>query len=358
MFASVWFVLWGLLWAVYFMLGGFDLGLGVMQPFVARSEEDRRMIGQAMGPYWNGNEVWLIAAGGVTFAAFPTTYAVMFSGLYSALMLILFGLILRGIALEFRNQSRSGAWKSLWDACLVVGSFLPAFLLGVAFANIFQGLPIDQDGVFRGTLWTLLNPYGLLGGLLFLLLFMEHGILWLAVKTTGELHERAGRWAKGLWWVLAATAVGFLAATWYATRLYANYIQNPMLFSVPIVLIPAVTVAALFGIRLFAAKNRWGRAWIASALTIVGATFFGVIGLYPNMLPSRLNPTYSLTVHNAASSPLTLKIMLVVALIFVPVVIAYQSWAYKLFHHKVSAEDLAYEEAYGQEVPTVVSSNG
>ncbi len=342
MLATVWFLLWGLLWAVYFMLGGFDLGLGVVQPFVARSEEDRRLIGQAMGPYWNGNEVWLIAAGGVTFAAFPTTYAVMFSGLYAALMLILFGLIVRGVALEFRHLGGGSGWKSLWDVCLFVGSFLPAFLLGVAFANIFQGIPIDENGVFQGTLWTLLNPYGLLGGLLFLLLFVEHGTLWLTLKTTGDLHERAGRLARGLWWILAATAVGFLAATWFATRLYANYLQNPMLFSVPIVLIPLVTVTALLAMRFFAGKNQWGRAWIASALTIVGATFFGVVGLYPNMLPSSLNPTYSLTIHNAASSPLTLKIMLVVAVIFVPIVLAYQGWAYKLFHRKVSLEEAAY----------------
>lgn len=347
MLATVWFLLWGLLWAVYFMLGGFDLGLGVLQPFVARSEHDRRVIGQAMGPYWNGNEVWLIAAGGVTFAAFPTTYAVMFSGLYTALMLILFGLILRGVALEFRYLSSDPMWKRLWDVCLFVGSFLPAFLLGVAFANIFHGLPIDENGVFRGTLWTLLNAYGILGGLFFLLLFMEHGALWLALKTTGELHERAGRLATGLWWALAAVAVGFLAATWPATRLYANYLQNPMLFSIPIVIIPVGTVAALVAVRFFAATQRWGRAWIASALTILGATFFGVVGLYPNMLPSSLNPTYSLTVHNAASSPLTLKIMLVVALIFVPIVIGYQAWAYKLFHGKVP-EEAAGGEPYGE----------
>lgn len=347
MLATVWFLLWGLLWAVYFMLGGFDLGLGVVRPFVARSEEDRRLIGQAMGPYWNGNEVWLIAAGGVTFAAFPTTYAVMFSGLYAALMLILFGLILRGVALEFRHLGSGMGWKSLWDTCLFVGSLLPAFLLGVAFANIFQGLPIDENGVFQGTLWTLLNPYGLLGGLLFLMLFVEHGTLWLALKTTGDLHDRAASLAKGLWWVLTATAVGFLVATWFATRLYANYLENPMLFSVPIVLIPALTVAALLAVRFFAAKNHWGRAWGASAVTIVGATFFGVIGLYPNMLPSSLNPTYSLTVYNASSSPLTLKIMLVVAVIFVPIVVAYQGWAYKLFHRKVSLDKAAYayEEA-------------
>jgi cytochrome d ubiquinol oxidase subunit II len=346
MLPSIWFLLWGLLWAVYFMLDGFDLGLGVLSPFLAKSETDKRIIYNVAGPFWDGNEVWLIAAGGVTFAAFPTTYAVMFSSLYSALMLVLFGLIFRGVAFEFRGKVDSPGWRKLWDAALFVGSFLPAFLLGVAFANIFAGIPIDENGVYQGTLFTLLNPYGLLGGLLFLMLFLVHGALWLALKTEGELQERAGAAAKALWWILAGVAVAFLVATWYATRLYMNYIKNPLLFSIPIVLIPVVTVGALFATRYFAGKANWGKAWVSSAVTIVAATFFGVAGLYPNLLPSSINPTYSLTIYNSSSSPLTLKIMLTVALIFVPIVIAYQAWTYRLFHPKVTQEDLAYEEAY------------
>ncbi|QCQ20783.1 cytochrome d ubiquinol oxidase subunit II [Desulfoglaeba alkanexedens] len=346
MLESIWFVLWGVLWAVYFMLDGFDLGLGTLMPVIARNDTERRIVYNAAGPFWDGNEVWLIAAGGVTFAAFPHTYAVMFSGLYSALMLILFALIFRGVAFEFRGKIESPAWRRFWDGCLVVGSFLPAFLFGVAFANLFQGIPIDGEGVYRGTLFTLLNPYGLLGGLLFLCLFLVHGCVWLAVKTEGKLHQRAARFAKTLWAVLAVVAAGFFVATWFATRLYMNYIKNPLLFSIPIVVIPAATVASLLAVRYFVGKGAWWKAWFASATTIVGATFFGLAGLYPNLIPSTLNPTYSMTIYNSASSTLTLKIMLGVALIFVPLAIAYQVWTYRLFRHKVTEADLAYEEAY------------
>jgi cytochrome d ubiquinol oxidase subunit II len=346
MLESIWFVLWGVLWAVYFMLDGFDLGLGTLMPVLAKSESEKRIIYNAMGPFWNGNEVWLITAGGVTFAAFPTTYAVMFSGLYSALMLVLFALILRGVAMEFRNKVDNPAWKSIWDVCTVLGSFLPALLLGVAFANIFQGIPIDGEGIFRGTLFTLLNPYGLLGGALFLVLFLVHGALWLSVKTEGPLHDRAGSMASKLWIAELVIAVAFLVATWFSTNLYDNYLKNPFFYVVPIVLIPLLTVAALLMIRFHIAKAQWWKAWFASCTTIVGATLFGVVGLYPNLLPSSLDPTYSLTVHNSASSPLTLKIMLGVALVFVPVVLAYQGWVYHLFKDKILENDPNYEEAY------------
>ena len=169
MLETIWFILWGVLWSVYFMLDGYDLGLGSLLPFLAKNETDRRLVYRAMGPFWDGNEVWLITAGGVTFAAFPTTYAMMFSSLYSPLMLILFALIFRGVSLAFRGEVDNPRWKAFWDGCLVVGSFLPALLFGVAFANIFRGLPIDAAGIYQGNLFTLLNPYGLAGGVLFVL---------------------------------------------------------------------------------------------------------------------------------------------------------------------------------------------
>ena len=346
MLQSIWFVLWGLLWAVYFMLDGFDLGLGSLLPVLAKNDTEKRIIYNAMGPFWDGNEVWLIAAGGVTFAAFPNTYAVMFSGLYSALMLILFALILRGVAFEFRGKGESANWRKLWDACLVFGSFVPALLLGVAFANLFRGIPIDENGIYQGTLFTLLNPYGLLGGLLFVALFLVHGSLWLALKTEDPLRRRALQLAGKLWFLLLGVAVAFLIATWFSTRLYDNYIKNPMLFLMPIILIPFITVAALLLVRRFIGRGQVGRAWTASAVTIVGVTFFGLAGLYPNMIPSSLNPTYSMTIYNASSSPLTLRIMLVVALIFVPLVIAYQAWTYRLFSHKVTEQQLSLEDSY------------
>jgi cytochrome bd ubiquinol oxidase subunit II len=341
MLETIWFLLWGILWAVYFMLDGFDLGLGTIAPFLASNDTDKRVMYNSMGPFWDGNEVWLITAGGVTFAAFPTTYAVMFSALYTPLLLLLFALILRGVALEFRSKVDSDQWRKVWDVCHFIGSFVPALLLGVAFANIFKGIPIDAEGYFHGNLLTLLNFYGLLGGALFVLLFVVHGALWLAIKAEGDLELRAGHAAATIWWALLVVAVLFLGATWFATPLYGNYLGNPVLL-----VIPLITVAALLAVRFFIQQKSWWKAWFASSLTIVGATLFGVVGLYPNLFPSSLDPAYSLTIYNSASSPLTLKIMLGVALTFVPIVIIYQVWGYYLFKDKVTDDDLASDEAY------------
>lgn len=338
---TTWFFLWGLLWAVFFMTDGFDFGIGALYPFLGKSNEDKRIMINSIGPLWDGNEVWLITAGGVTFAAFPKVYAVMFSSLYSALMLILFALILRGVSFEFRGKVDDPRWQKIWDTCIFIGSFSPALLFGVAFANIFQGIPIDQNGLYHGTLLTLLNPYGLLGGLLFLLLFLVHGAIWLAIKTENELHKRAVATANALWPVLVGVAVIFLVWSKYSTGLYDNYLAHPAFF-----LVIFITILALLGTKVFLVKKTFFKAWFASALTIVGATFFGVIGLYPRLLPSTIDSEYSLTAFNASSSPLTLKIMLVVVILFIPVVIGYQIWAYNLFKGKITRADLAYEEAY------------
>jgi cytochrome d ubiquinol oxidase subunit II len=213
MLESIWFFIWGLLWAVFFMTDGFDFGVGALFPFLGKSEEDKRIMINTIGPLWDGNEVWLLTAGGVTFAAFPQVYAVMFSSLYSALMLILFALILRGVSFEFRGKVNSPAWRAVWGFFIFAGSVLPALLFGVAFGNIFQGIAFDGEGIYRGTLLTLLNPYGLLTGILFLLLFLEHGALWLCARTGGALQDRAISASKGLWPVLLTAAVVFLAAT-------------------------------------------------------------------------------------------------------------------------------------------------
>jgi cytochrome d ubiquinol oxidase subunit II len=334
---SIWFFLWGLLWAIYFMTDGFDLGIGTLMPFLGKTEEDKRIMVTSMGPLWDGNEVWLLTAGGVTFAAFPQVYAVMFSSLYSALMLILFALILRGVAFEFRSKVDNNGWRKVWDVCIFIGSAVPALLFGVAFANIFRGIPVDQNGIYQGNLFTLLNPYGLLGGVLFLALFLVHGSLWLSIKSQGEVHRRAAATANRLWPVLLVVAVIFLAASIFATPLYLNYLNHPILF-----VFILVTVLALLGIKVFLAKQAYFKAWFSSALTIVGATFYGVIGLYPNMFPSNINAAFNLTAHNSASSPLTLKIMLVVVIIFVPIVLGYQIWTYSLFKGKVTEEDMIY----------------
>ena len=337
---SIWFFIWGLLWAVFFMTGGFDMGIGTLLPFLGKNDTDRRMMINSFGPLWDGNEVWLITAGGVTFAAFPRVYAVMFSSFYTPLLLILFALIIRGVSFEFRNKVESTGWRNFWDACIFIGSSAPGILFGVAFANIFQGLPMDQAG-YHGNLIYLLNPYGILGGVLFLMLFLVHGALWLSIRVPGPLHERAMALGHKLWFGLLGVAVAFLIATWFSTPLYKNYLSYPVLFAVPL-----ACVISLVCVKFFLIKKNALNAWFASSLTIVSATFFCVIGLFPNMFPSSLDAAYSLTAHNASASQLTLTIMLVVVVIFIPMVIGYQLWAYRMFSDKLSTHDLAAEEAY------------
>lgn len=341
MLESIWFFLWGLLWAVFFITDGFDFGVGALYPFLGKTDTEKKIMMGSLGPVWDGNEVWLITAGGVTFAAFPIVYAVMFSSLYTALMLILFALIIRGVSFEFRGQVKDPRWHRVWDTCFFIGSTVPAVLFGVAFANIFMGIPIDKDGIFQGNLFTLLNPYGLLGGVLFLALFLEHGAIWLSLKTEGDLHTRSKDAAAKIWPVLLVVAVIFLVASKFATNLYDNYLENPALF-----LIILVTVLALVGVKLFLVKEDYFKAWCASALTITGATFFGIAGLYPNLFPSSIDPAFSLNISNSASSPLTLKIMLTVVVIFIPIVIAYQIWTYRLFGGKITDKDVLYDHLH------------
>ena len=336
-----WFILWGVLWAIYFVLDGFDFGIGIIRPFFSKSDVETRIMYNAMGPFWDGNEVWLITAGGVTFAAFPKTYTVMFSSLYTPLMLLLFALILRGVTLEFRSKVDSDAWRKLWDACNFLGSFLPALLLGVAFANIFKGVPIDGAGILQGNLFTLLNPYGLAGGLLFVALFAHHGALWLAFKSEGEIRARAMGLAGKLWPAVAVLVVLFLVMSWTMTQLFTNYLVHPILFA--ILLVPVIGLVLTY---VYRKQGRPLASWVGSALLIGGAALFGVVGIFPALLPSSLNPAYSLTIENSASTPLTLSIMLGVALVFVPIVIIYQVWTLHTFRHPVTKEDLEYEEAY------------
>ncbi|MGA1846544.1 cytochrome d ubiquinol oxidase subunit II [Deferribacter abyssi] len=329
----IWFALWGLLWAVYFMLDGFDLGAGILHPFVAKSEEEKRIVINTLGPVWDGNEVWLITAGGATFAAFPTTYAYMFSYLYTPLLLLLFGLIFRGVSFEFRGKKDNPAWKKGWDIAIFAGSLIPTILFGVAFGNIFAGLPIDEQG-YHGSLTYLLNPYGILTGILFLLLFMNHGALWLSIKTTGNLSKRAKSYAAKIWPLLVAVATLFLVFSAFKTHLYDNYIKNPVWF-----IVPTIAVISLLS-TIVLIKNSPVKAFFASCITIFTVIFTGIIGLYPNLIPSNIDPKYSLTAFNSSSSTYTLKIMTIVVIIFIPIVIFYQIWTYKIFKDPVTPEDL------------------
>ena len=335
--AMIWFILWGVLWSVYFILDGFDLGVGSLLPVLARNETDKRAMLNATGPFWDGNEVWLIAAGGVTFAAFPYAYAQMFSGLYTALMLLLFTLIVRGVSFEFRSKVDSAAWKRVWDTAHAVCSFLPALLLGVAFGNIFQGIPLDATGFSQAGLFGLLNPYGIAGGILFVTIFLMHGALWLTIRTTGELHARAESLAIKLWPGVVVLTVLFLAFTAVSTKLFTNYLVYPILFV--ILLMPVVGLVLM---RTYLGAKKYWMAWASSCLYIGGVALFGVIGIFPAIIPSNPNPQNSLTIMNSASSPLTLQIMLGVAVVFVPLVIAYQFWAYKTLATPLADEDIHY----------------
>ena len=342
-----WFVLWGVLWAVYFMLDGFVLGTGFMSGFLAKTDTERRVLINTVGPVWDGNEVWLVTAGGVTFAAFPTTYALMFSNLYTALLLLLFALIVRGVAFEFRGKMDGLAWKAGWDRAITVSSFLPALLFGVAFGNIFKGIPMRNDFAtanfaYDGSLLTLLNPYGLLTGVLFVMLFAVHGSLYAAIKTTGDLAKRAEDMVGRLWGPLLIVAVAFLGYTYPATHLYDNYLKTPVLL-----IIPLVAVLSLLLIKTYSVKRQLHMAFLFSCLTITFVCFTGIAGLFPNLIPSSIDPASNLTIFNSSSSPYTLKVMAIVAFIFVPIVIAYKIWIYRIFRARVTNEDvLGDSEAY------------
>lgn len=341
MLETIWFVLWTLLWAVYFVLDGFDLGLGALLPGIARTEEERRIVYNASGPFWDGNEVWLIAAGGVTFAAFPTVYAVMFSALYAPLLLLLFALIFRAVSYEFRNKVDSPAWRAVWDWVHFLANLAACVLLGVFFANLFMGIPIDADGVYHGNLLKLLNIYGLAGGVFFLAIFMMHGAIWLTIKSRGELQTKALAAAGVCWVAVAFLLLVFLVLTFFCTDIFANYLRMPWLAVLPVLAVGALLMVP----RLLNAGKLWG-AWGASALFIVCVAFFGVMGIYPNMLISSLDPQATLTAFNGASTTLTLEIMLGVALVMVPIVLLYQFWMYRLFSRPVTPEDLNSDHAY------------
>jgi cytochrome bd ubiquinol oxidase subunit II len=337
---TLWFVLWGVLWAVYFMLDGFDFGACMLRNFLSRDELDRKVVLAAVGPVWDGNEVWLITAGGATFAAFPATYASMFSFLYLPMLLILFSLIARGAAIELRGKHDAPRWRSVWDWVLAVSSFTAPLVLGLGFGNIFRGLAFDLKG-YQGSFFGLFNPYGLLTAVLFVLLFLQHGALWLRYKTEGELGERAGKLAGILWFLVLIAAAGFLVLTGFATHLYENFLARPFW-----IVVPLLAVAALVEVLILRRRGRPLGAFVASCATIVLVIATGLIGLFPNLIPSRLDTAASLTIYNSSSGPYTLKVMTIVAAIFVPIVIVYQFLVFRFFRAKVTRTAVA-EQAEG-----------
>ena len=321
---TVWFALIAVLWIGYFVLEGFDFGVGILLPILGHDEPERRSMLRTIGPVWDGNEVWVLVAGGATFAAFPEWYATLFSGFYLALFLILVALIVRGVAIEYRNKRGDLAWRTRWDYAVAIGSFLPALLWGVAFANIVQGVPIDADKQFTGNLVTLLNPFGLLGGLTTLLLFVTHGLMFLRLKTDGVIRERAAALILPVGLVTAVVAVAFL--------LWAQAIRGDAVSTANAVDAAVAFVGALVASRL----RREGWAFVGSAVTIGLAVVSLFVALFPDVMPSSTDAAYSLTTTNAASTEYTLTIMTVVAVIFVPIVLGYQAWTYWVFRKRVT----------------------
>jgi cytochrome d ubiquinol oxidase subunit II len=324
---TVWFILIAVLWTGYFVLEGFDFGVGILLPFLGRNESQRRVIINSIGPVWDGNEVWLLTAGGATFAAFPLWYASLFSGFYLALLLILVALIVRGVSFEFRGKVDTDRWRRNWDRAIFWSSALPALLWGVAFANIVRGVPLNAAHIYTGTLLTLLNPYGLLGGLATLTLFALHGGIFLSLKTTGGLRTRARQASVRIAFAAVPLAAGFLVASQVAHGRPASDITAAL-----------AAVALLGGVAAaFRGAERWAFTGTAVTLVFAVATLFG--DLWPNVLPSSTAAAFSLTVHNASSSHYTLMVMTWVAVIFTPVVLAYQGWTYWVMRQRLSTAD-------------------
>ena len=335
--SDLWFIAIAVLWAGYFVLEGFDFGVGILLPFLGRDDMDRRVMINTIGPVWDGNEVWLLTAGGATFAAFPPWYAAMFSSFYLPLLLILIALIIRGVAFEYRGKRDGAGWRGRWDAAIFLGSVVPALLWGVAFGNILRGIPLNAAEHFTGNFWTFLNPYALLGGVTTLALFTLHGALFLALKTTGELRERANATASAIAVVAIVAGAGFLAWTGASYRAPASYGGAAAGTRIASVVLAVLAAVMLIGAALANRRGREGVAFAANAVGIVAAVASLFTALYPRVLPSATSPAFSLTTANAAAAANTLAIMTVVACVFLPLVLAYQAWTYWVFRKRVSA---------------------
>ncbi len=334
---TLWFILIAVLYVGFFILEGFDFGVGILSPILGRdrdpetADHKRRVMLNTIGPHWDGNEVWLLTAGGATFAAFPEWYATLFSGFYLALFLLLLALIGRGIAIEFRSKKDNQKWRQTWDWIIFVGSLVPSLLLGVAFGNLVRGVPIDAEMNYVGGFFNLLNPYALLAGLATLASFTLYGAIFLSLKTAGDVRERAQAAARRLWPIAVAVVVLLMIVNFFATDLAAHL---GIIAGIP----PLAGVVSLLLSGYFIYRNRDGWAFITSAIAIALGLVTDFVILFPRVMVSSLDPAYSLTIYNASSSPYTLQVMTVVALIFVPIVLAYQGYTYWVFRKRLTAD--------------------
>ncbi|MFI1868551.1 cytochrome d ubiquinol oxidase subunit II [Streptomyces jumonjinensis] len=326
---NVWFVLIAVLWIGYFFLEGFDFGVGVLTKLLARDRKERRVLINTIGPVWDGNEVWLLSAGGATFAAFPEWYATLFSGFYLPLLLILICLIVRGVSFEYRHKRPEERWQRNWENAIFWTSLLPAFLWGVAFGNIVRGVKINSEMEYVGNVFDLLNAYSLLGGLVTLSLFTFHGTVFVALKTVGDIRGRARALALKLGLVTAVLALGFL--------IWTQGMHGDGSSLVAMIIAVAALVAAIVANQ--AGREGWSFAF--SGVTIIAAVGMLFLTLFPNVMPSSLNDAWNLTVTNASSTPYTLKIMTWCAGIATPVVLLYQGWTYWVFRKRIGTQHIA-----------------
>jgi cytochrome bd ubiquinol oxidase subunit II len=333
----LWFILITILFIGFFFLEGFDYGVGMLLPFLGKNDAERRLIIRTIGPFWDGNEVWLLTAGGAMFAAFPNWYATLFSGFYLALALMLVALILRGVAFDFRNRDPRPGWRSFWDWMIFVGSFLPGLLWGVAISNVIEGVPIDANMNYVGGFWNLLNPYALLGGLAFVALFILHGAIFLTLQTEGDMLEKAHRAAQRAWLPATVLILLFVVVGYFTTDVFVRLGIDPGVA-------PLGAGAALISVIWFINARHNGWAFLMTSLTIVLSTLTVFLGLFPRVMISSLNPAWDLTIYTASSSPYTLTVMSWIALGFVPIVLIYQGWTYWVFRRRVVGHQLVAPE--------------
>jgi len=329
----LWFILIAVLYIGFFVLEGFDFGVGILLPFLGKDDKTRRMMINTIGPHWDGNEVWLLTAGGATFAAFPEWYATMFSAFYLALFLLLGALIVRGVAFEFRSKDQHPRWRSLWDWCIFVGSLVPPLLLGVAFANMMHGMPIDADMNYVGGFFNLLNPYALVVGLMAVALCVVHGALFLEMKTADDLRTASHKAAWRAWPVPLRGVIAAAVGTYLSTDMLRHLGVNPGT-------IPLAGIVTLLLAGYFIRKNLTNWAFIMTALTILFTVATSFMILFPDVMVSSIDPAYSLTIYNASSTPYTLKVMTIIALLFVPVVLIYQGWSFWVFRGRITEESV------------------
>jgi cytochrome bd ubiquinol oxidase subunit II len=326
-FVPFWFVLITILWTGFFVLEGFDLGVGMLHAAIGRDEPGRRTVINTIGPLWDGNEVWLVVAGAAIFAAFPGWYATLFSGFYLAFVLLLVALILRGVSFEYRGKNPQRRWRQTWSVLLVVASLLVPLVIGIALGNLLSGTPINSHQEYAGSFWDLFRPYPILAGVTLVFICLMHGGTFIAMKTDGAVRVRAARTARRVAPVTALLVLAFIA--WTHVKAGGGAFLNP---------VELLACIAVIAAGFLAWDRREGWAFTATALTIAISVVTVFVDLYPRVMVSSISPAYDLTVHNTASPPYTLKVMTVVALVLLPVVLGYQAWSYYVFRKRITAE--------------------